>query len=131
MANNHFITPAKAARGLGTAKSGTSDHIRQRVTAIALVFLVPWFVFSVIQASSAGYDSAVEWGSKPWNAILVVLIAGAAFYHMRIGMQIIIEDYIGKTGTRSALLILNSFACIALFVTVALSALKLWIGAGA
>jgi|TARA_R110002020_G_scaffold83397_1_gene206962 succinate dehydrogenase / fumarate reductase, membrane anchor subunit len=131
MANNQFITPAKAARGLGSAKSGTSDHIRQRVTAIAMVFLVPWFLYSVIHASGAGYDGAVEWASKPWNAILLILTAGAAFFHMRIGMQIVIEDYIAKTGTRSALLILNSFACIALFATVALSVLKLWIGAGA
>jgi succinate dehydrogenase / fumarate reductase membrane anchor subunit len=45
-------------------------------------------------------------------------------------MQVVIEDYIAKTGTKSALLILNSFACIALFVTVALSVLKIWIGAG-
>ena len=112
MANNQFITPAKAARGLGSAKSGTSDHIRQH-------------------ASGAGYDGAVEWAGKPWNAILLILTAGAAFFHMRIGMQIVIEDYIGKTGTRSALLILNSFACIALFATVALSVLKLWIGADA
>ncbi len=131
MANSEFVTPAKVTRGLGSAKSGTSDHIRQRVTAIALVFLVPWFLYSVINASSLGYDGAAEWAGKPWNAILLILTAGAAFYHMRIGMQIIIEDYIAKTSTRSALLILNSFAVIALFVTVALSVLKLWIGAGA
>ncbi|KCZ91613.1 succinate dehydrogenase, hydrophobic membrane anchor protein [Hyphomonas johnsonii] len=131
MANNEFITPAKAARGLGSARAGTHDHIRQRVTAIALVFLVPWFIFSVISATNAGYESAAEWAGKPWNAILLILTAGATFYHMRIGMQIIIEDYIAKTSTRTALLILNSFAAIALFVTVALSVLKLWIGAGA
>ena len=131
MANNEFVTPAKVTRGLGSAKSGTTDHIRQRVTAIALVFLVPWFLYSVINASSIGYAGASEWAGKPWNAILLILTAGAAFYHMRIGMQIVIEDYIAKTSTRSALLILNSFAVIALFVTVALSVLKLWIGAGA
>lgn len=131
MAKNQYVTPAKVARGLGSAKSGTSDHIRQRVTAIALAFLVPWFLFSVIHASSAGYDSAAEWAGKPWNALLLILTAGAAFYHMRIGMQIVIEDYISRTGMRTTLLILNSFAVIVLFVTVALSVLKLWIGAGA
>ena len=131
MAKSQYVTPAKVARGLGSAKSGTTDHIRQRVTAIALAFLVPWFLFSVISASWAGYDGAAEWAGKPWNAILLILTAGAAFYHMRIGMQIVIEDYIAKTSTRTALLILNSFAVIALFVTVALSVLKLWIGAGA
>ncbi|MEQ9436331.1 succinate dehydrogenase, hydrophobic membrane anchor protein [Hyphomonas sp.] len=131
MAKSQYVTPAKVARGLGSAKSGTRDHIRQRVTAIALAFLVPWFLFSVIHASSAGYESASVWAGKPWNALLLILTAGAAFYHMRIGMQIVIEDYIARTSTRTALLILNSFAVIALFATVALSVLKLWIGAGA
>jgi succinate dehydrogenase / fumarate reductase membrane anchor subunit len=131
MASNNFVTPAKAARGLGSAKSGTETHIRQRGSAIARIFLVPWFVYSIINAMSGDLASAQAWAAQPWNAILLILTAGAAFYHMRIGMQVVIEDYIAKTGTKSALLILNSFACIALFVTVALSVLKLWIGAGA
>ena len=131
MSSGNFITPAKVARGLGSAKSGTLHHIRQRVSAIALAFLVPWFLFSIINAMDAGMAGAQDWASQPLNAILLILTAGATFFHMRLGMQVIIEDYIAKTGTRSALLILNSFACIALFVTVALSVLKLWIGAGA
>ncbi len=79
---------------------------------------------------SGNIVDAQAWAAKPWNAILLILTAGAAFFHMRIGMQVVIEDYIAKTGTKSALLILNSFACIALFVTVALSVLKSWIGTG-
>ena len=130
MASHDFITPAKMARGLGSAKTGTETHIRQRVSAIALIFLVPWFVYSIIHAMGGDLAEAQAWAAKPWNAILLILTAGAAFFHMRIGMQVIIEDYIAKSGTKSALLILNSFACIALFVTVALSVLKIWIGAG-
>ena len=128
--SGQFVTPAKSARGLGSAKSGTQHHIRQRVTAIALAFLIPWFLFSIINAFGAGYTGAREWAGQPWNPILLILTAGAAFYHMRLGMQVVIEDYIIKSGTKSALLILNSFAVIALFVAVALSVLKLWIGAG-
>ena len=131
MSSGNFTTPAKTARGLGSAKAGTEHHIRQRVSAIALIFLVPWFLFSIINATDAGYAGAQEWAGQPLNAILLILIAGAAFYHMRLGMQVVIEDYIAKTGTRGALLILNSFACIALFVTVVLSVLKLWLGASA
>ena len=131
MSTNSFLTPTKSARGLGSAKSGTEHHIRQRVSAIALIFLVPWFLFCLINAFDGGYDAARAWAGHPVNAILLILLASAAFYHMRLGMQVVIEDYIEKTGTRSALLILNSFVCIALFVTVALSVLKLWLGAGA
>ncbi|MBD3769513.1 MAG: succinate dehydrogenase, hydrophobic membrane anchor protein [Rhodobacterales bacterium] len=131
MSNSQFLTPAKAARGLGSAKSGTHHHITQRVSAIALVFLVPWFLFSVINAVQGGEDAAIEWISQPLPAILLILTAGATIFHMRLGMQVVIEDYIAKSGTRAALLILNSFACIALFAAIALSVLKLWIGAGA
>lgn len=125
-----FITPTARARGLGSAKAGTEHHIRQRVSAIALIFLVPWFLFSVINAVQAGHDGALDWVAQPWNAILLILTCGAAFYHMRLGMQVVIEDYIYTPGMKSALLILNSFACIALFVATAVSVLKIWFTAG-
>ncbi len=131
MANQNFTTPAKVTRGLGSAKSGTLQHIRQRVSALALVGLVPWFLYSIIRAFQGGEASAAGWVAQPLPALLLILTAGASFYHMRIGMQVVIEDYIAKTGTRAALMILNSFACIALFLVVVLSVLKLWIGAGA
>lgn len=131
MSDGKFLTPAKAARGLGSSKSGTHHHITQRVSAIALIFLVPWFIFSAINAIQGGEIAAAEWVAQPLPAILLILTAGATLYHMRLGMQVVIEDYITKPGTRGALLILNSFACIAMFAAITLSVLKLWIGAGA
>ena len=129
MSNGHFVTPAKAARGLGSAKSGTTHHIRQRVSAIALVFLVPWFLFSIINAMDAGLEGAQAWAGQPLNAILLILTAGAAFFHMRLGMQVVVEDYIGKAGMKQGLLILNTFVCVGLFAATALSVLKIWITA--
>ena len=129
--STNYKTPTAAARGLGSAKSGTGHHIRQRVSAIALVFLVPWFLYAVIAASRAGFDGATAFFAQPWNAILMVLVLGAAFYHMRLGMQVIVEDYIGKAGMKQALLILNTFICVGLFAATALSVLKIWISAGA
>lgn len=124
--NGEFLTPIKAARGLGSAKSGTMHHIRQRVSAIALAFLVPWFLYAITCAVSGGYEGALEWIASPLNAILLILTAGTAFFHMRLGMQVVIEDYIAKSGTRSALLILNTFATTALFVVVVVSVLRIW-----
>jgi succinate dehydrogenase / fumarate reductase, membrane anchor subunit len=129
MTETKFVTPAKAARGLGSAKSGTEAHIRQRVSAIALIFLVPWFIYSMLHAGQAGYDGARDWAGKPWNALLLILISGAAFYHMRLGLQAVIEDYISKTGMRSALLILNTGVVVVLFVTMVGAVLKIWIDA--
>ncbi|WP_300391678.1 succinate dehydrogenase, hydrophobic membrane anchor protein [Henriciella sp.] len=128
--STNYKTPAAAARGLGSAKAGTNHHIRQRVSAIALVFLVPWFLYAVIAASRAGFDGATDFLSQPWNAILMILTLGAAFFHMRLGMQVIVEDYIAKAGMKQGLLILNTFVCVGLFAATALSVLKIWISAG-
>ncbi len=127
---SNFITPAARARGLGSAKSGVSSYIGQLTSAVALAFLVPWFVFSVISAAQGGYAGALEWVGKPLNAILLVLTFGAAFYHMRIGMQVIIEDYIARSGTKTALLMANTFVAIVLFAATALSVIKIWVSAG-
>ncbi|HIG21378.1 MAG TPA: succinate dehydrogenase, hydrophobic membrane anchor protein [Henriciella marina] len=128
--STNFKTPAAAARGLGSAKSGTGHHIKQRVSAIALLFLIPWFLYAVIAASRGGYEGATAWLAQPWNAILMILTLGAAFYHMRLGMQVVIEDYIQKAGMKQGLLILNTFVCVGLFTATALSVLKVWISAG-
>lgn len=126
-----MTTSAKSVRGLGSAGLGTQHHIRQRVTALALLFLVPWFLYSIIHACKAGYEGALIWVAQPVNAILLILTLCAALYHMRLGMQIVIEDYIAKSGTRQTLLILNTFATIALAAATILSVLKIWFTAGA
>jgi succinate dehydrogenase / fumarate reductase, membrane anchor subunit len=128
MSDSKFVTPSKVTRGLGASKAGTSHHIRQRVSAIALLVLVPWFLFSIMKAALGGYADALTWVSSPVNVTLLVLTAGAAFYHMRLGMQAVIEDYIGKPGTRAALLILNTFFTAILFVVVVMSVLRIWTG---
>ena len=128
MSDSQFVTPTKTTRGLGASKSGTSHHIRQRVSALALIVLVPWFLFSVIKAALGGYADALAWVSAPLNATLLVLTAGAAFYHMRLGMQAVIEDYIGKPGMRAALQIFNTFFAATLFVVVVMSVLRIWTG---
>jgi succinate dehydrogenase / fumarate reductase membrane anchor subunit len=109
-------TPLGKVRGLGSAKEGAKHFIGQRVSAIALLVLVPWFLISLLGAVRGGYPQAVEWIGQPFNAVLTILAVGAALYHMRIGMQVVIEDYIGKTSTKLVLLILNTFIPVVLFV---------------
>lgn len=126
-----FRTPLGRARGLGSAKEGVGHHIAQRVTALALAVLLPWFVVSAAFWLRAGHDGAVAWIGQPWNAIGLILLAVAAFQHMRLGLQVVIEDYIGRAGTRQALLVLNTFVTFGLVTAVVLAVLKIWIGAGA
>ena len=130
MASKESIrTPLGKVRGLGSAKHGAGHFITQRVSAIALLFLVPWFLISLIGAVRGGYDGALIWIADPINAVLTLLAVGTALYHMRLGMQVVVEDYIAKHGTRNLLLILNTFICIALFAAAAYSVLKIAIAA--
>src|SRR5262245_36750379 len=118
-------TPLGKVRGLGAAKEGAGHFIAQRVSAIALLFLVPWFLISLLSAVRGGYQGAVDFIANPLNAILVLMAVGGALYHMRIGMQVVVEDYIGKAGTRIFLLILNTFIAVALFAAAAFSVLEI------
>ncbi len=124
-------TDTHKVRGLGASGAGTSDYIRLRVTAIALLFLVPWFLYSIVDACRVGYAGAIDWVAQPINAILLILTLSAALYHMRLGLQTVIEDYISKSGSRQALMILNTFAVMALFTAAILSVLKIWMTASA
>jgi succinate dehydrogenase / fumarate reductase membrane anchor subunit len=90
---------------------------------------VPWFLYSIIHACRSGYDGAINWIGQPVNATLMILTLGAALYHMRLGMQTVIEDYIGKTGSKQALLILNTFVVIALSAAAIMAILKIWLTA--
>ena len=118
-------TPLGKVRGLGSAKHGAGHFIAQRVSAIALLFLVPWFLISLIGAVRGGYYGATDFIASPVNAVLILLGVGAALYHMRIGMQVVVEDYIGKNSTRAVLLILNTFVAVALFAAAAFAVLKI------
>jgi succinate dehydrogenase / fumarate reductase membrane anchor subunit len=116
-------TPLGKVRGLGAAKEGAHHFIGQRVSALALLFLVPWFLISLLLAVRGGYDGAVDFIASPVNAVLILITVGGAIYHMRIGMQVVIEDYIAKTSTKFILLILNTFVCVALLAAAGFAVL--------
>jgi succinate dehydrogenase / fumarate reductase, membrane anchor subunit len=120
-----FRTPLARVRGLGSAKSGTGHFIAQRVSALALVVLMPLFLVMLAKHAGAGYGEAAAFIGSPFGAILTLLAMTAALYHMRLGLQTVIEDYLSKTGTKAALLILNTFVAAGLWIAVLYSVLAL------
>tara|TARA_B100001179_G_scaffold101408_1_gene71969 strand:- start:105 stop:500 length:396 start_codon:yes stop_codon:yes gene_type:complete len=122
--DNSIRTPLARVRGLGSAQEGAGHFIKQRVTAIALLVLVPAALIALLTAVVGGYDNAVAFVSNPLGAILLLLLTGTAFYHMRLGMQVVVEDYIGKHSTRAVLLMLNTFVSIVLFAAAAYSIVR-------
>ncbi|WP_366555604.1 succinate dehydrogenase, hydrophobic membrane anchor protein [Aquibaculum sediminis] len=99
-------TPLARVRHLGSAKDGTHHWWLQRVTALALVPLLLWFVISVIGMLGADHRSMVDWVSNPVTAALLILLIIATFYHAVLGLQVVIEDYIHDRVARMAVLLL-------------------------
>jgi succinate dehydrogenase / fumarate reductase membrane anchor subunit len=87
-------TPLKRARGLGSAKHGTSHFIVQRVTAIALVPLVIWTIFLALALLHADYAQARALVHQPSAAIALAAFVIASFWHAQLGLQVVIEDYV-------------------------------------
>lgn len=93
------------ARGLGSAKSGTGHWWGQRVTAIALLPLVLWFVCASVRLAGAKRADVAHWAANPLVATLLVSLVLALFHHMRLGLQVVIEDYIHAERPRMAWLL--------------------------
>jgi succinate dehydrogenase / fumarate reductase membrane anchor subunit len=125
-----YRTPLGQARGLGSAKHGAGHWVSERVSAIALVPLVVWMVYAVLQLAAGDYGFAVHWIQSPLNATLVVLTLAISFWHMHSGLRVVVEDYIHKTLTKSALLLLNLFVCGLAGALAIFSILKVALGAG-
>jgi succinate dehydrogenase / fumarate reductase membrane anchor subunit len=101
----------------GAAGEGTGHFIALRWTSIALAILAPWFVVSAaLSIRDASYLAAIDFLSNPVNAVGVILLVAAALYHMSLGMQEVIVDYILKPFTKMALLLLNAFVPLVLAV---------------
>ncbi|MGE5501639.1 MAG: succinate dehydrogenase, hydrophobic membrane anchor protein [Ignavibacteriales bacterium] len=119
-----YRTPLGRARGLGAAGHGVGHWISERISSLALVPLVLWVVLAGLQLAGAGYDGAVAWVQHPLNAVLLVLLLAISFQHMHAGMRVIVEDYIHKTTTKAALLVLNLFVCVLFGALAVFSVLK-------
>jgi succinate dehydrogenase / fumarate reductase membrane anchor subunit len=104
-----YRTPLGRVRGLGAAKQGVGDFIVQRVSGAALLILLLWGTLSAIGIARGGYDVAMRWLHAPVNAAGLALIVVVAAMHMQIGMREIIIDYIERTSSKAALLVLNTF----------------------
>lgn len=120
-----FRTPLSKVKGLGSAKEGTSHFWTQRLTALALIPLVLWLAFSVASLPDMEYLAMREWLSQPFNAITMILFIIAGFYHARLGLQVVIEDYIGSHGPRTAAIIGVTFIASAMAVTGVFSVMRI------
>ena len=113
------------ALGLGSAKEGVAHWWMQRVTALALVPLCLWFAASVIGLAGADWLRVAAWIHRPVNAILMVLMLVPLFYHMALGIQVVIEDYVHTEWVKLASVLALWFVAIALAVASIFAVLRI------
>ena len=115
----------KTARGLGSAKEGTDHWWMQRLSAIAMMILAPLMILLVITLIGEDYaTAATKIGSPFWGGVAILFVC-ASFYHAHLGLQVVIEDYIGGHAARLTLIILIRGALIILGLIAVLSVLRL------
>lgn len=108
-------TPLGRVRAHGASGEGTGHFIAVRVTSIALAVLAVWFVISVgLAMPVANYQSAIDYLTLPVNAVGVLLLVLTSLYHMHLGMQEVILDYVHKPVGKAVLLLLNTFVPVIL-----------------
>ena len=120
-----MITPLKRVRGLGSAKEGAGHFLQQRLTAAANIILVPFAVGLFAKLAGADLGTVKATLSHPGIAIAVVVLILSVCVHMRIGMQIIIEDYVQDESTKLILVMANTFFTVAVALASAFAILML------
>jgi succinate dehydrogenase membrane anchor subunit len=122
----HIRTPLSRVRGLGAAHSGTEHFWRQRVTAVSNLVLILALLAVLVATYGRDYVSALAVVGHPAVAVVLILLAISVGLHMRLGMMVIIEDYVHGEGAKLAAVLINTFfsfavAAVAIFAILRIS----------
>jgi len=118
-------SPLGRARGLGSARAGSGHWWAQRLTSIALVPLTLWFICAAVRLEGASRVDVAEWMGSPLVIVLMISLVLATFYHLQLGLQVVIEDYVHHEWLRLGSILLIKGAAFLLALVCIVSALRL------
>jgi succinate dehydrogenase / fumarate reductase, membrane anchor subunit len=118
-------SPLGRARGLGSARAGSGHWWAQRITALALVPLSLWFICAAIRLQGASRADVAGWLHRPVPLVLMISLVIATFYHLQLGLQVVIEDYLQSDALRLASNLLIKAAAFVLALACIVSVLHL------
>ena len=121
-------TPLAKVRGLGSARDGVHHWIIQRITAVANVPLTIFLIVSFVGNVGKTHADWVAWLKQPFVSVVVILFMMNVLYHIRLGLQVAIEDYVKGHGTKVVLLLSITFGCVFLGALSVFSVLRIAFG---
>ena len=111
LSRSEMRDPLARVRGMGSARGGTHHWWVQRLTAVALALLAPWFLWLVVSLAGADYVTIRSTLAQPLHATLMLAWVISVFWHAKLGVQVVIEDYVHAHGLELAAQIAVNFAC--------------------
>ena len=123
-----FRTPLSRVRGLGAAREGTAHFWYQRLTGVSNLFLIVFFIGLIISLLGAPYMQVRATLGNPFVAVALSLAIISISYHMKLGMQMVIEDYVHEELTKVISLMLNIFYCLIVGAVCIFALLKIAFG---
>ena len=115
-------------RGLGSAKSGAHHWWLERLTSVSTLILMVWFLVALLRLPRLDYDMVTQWLASPMAAVPMLLLIVSTLWHNKLGLQVVIEDYVHEEGLKLFSITLLNFFIIALGGLAFLSVLKIALG---
>ena len=126
-----YATDKRRVEGTGSAHHGAGTWIKERVSSLILIPLTGWGFWAASTLSGSGFDGVTRWLHAPVNAAVLAVTILVSLYHMRLGLRVVIEDYVHKPIGRGASLFLNTIFCLALAVIAIASIIMIALQGGA
>ncbi len=121
-------SPSAQVPGSASAEGGTKHWWAQRVTAVALLILGGWFLYSIFQLDSFAHSALLAWAGRPFNSIMLLLLSVTLAWHSALGVQVVLEDYVHGSMIKVASLLLNRFAHAFLAIAAVVAIVRIALG---
>ncbi len=121
-------SPLAQVLGSGSAKDGTEHWWAQRVSAVALLILGSWFLYSIMRLDSFAHSAMLDWASRPFNSVMLVLLSVTLAWHSALGVQVVLEDYVHGPFIKVVSLLANRFAHAFLAIAAVVAILTIALG---
>ncbi len=130
MSETRMETPLGRVRGLGSAQAGAENWWHERLTSVASLLLFVWLIVSLLRLPDLDHRTLVMWLASPLAAIPMILLILSTFWHLKMGLQVVIEDYVHEEGNKLFWLTILNFLTLSAAVTALFAVLKTAFTAG-